>query len=137
MVASSLWWSFAWFFACVAATSSSIFNDHRVQAAGPTWVPSPGATSTTVAYYGEFLYHMAADWCDIDYSAFAYDRAYEEDLCIDDFSHDFLQQALEPVSDARCVFPASEAARPQALFSHNQALLRISMLASLHRDERW
>ena len=60
---------------------------------------------------------MAADWCDIDYSAFAYDRAYEEDLCIDDFSHDFLLQAQEPVSDARCVFPASEAARPQALFS--------------------
>ena len=101
----------------MAATTSSIFNDHRVQVAGPTWVPSPGATSNTVAYYGEFLYHMAADWCDIDYSAFAYDRAYEEDLCIDDFSHDFLQQALEPVSDARCVFPASEAARPQALFS--------------------
>ena len=137
MVASSLWWSFAWFFACVAATSSSIFNDHRVQAAGPTWVPSPGATSTTVAYYDEFLYHMAADWCDIDYSAFAYDRAYEEDLCIDDFSHDFLQQALEPVSDARCVFFRPARPRDRRHSSVHQALLRISMLASLHRGERW
>ena len=86
-------------------------------ATGPACVPSPGATSNTVAYYGVFLDHMAADWCDIDYSAFAYDREYEEDLCIDDFSHDFLQQASGPAPNARCDHPASEAARPQALFS--------------------
>ncbi|CAE7494426.1 Pol, partial [Symbiodinium sp. KB8] len=58
---------------------------------------------------------MAADWFDIDYSAFAYDRAFEEDLCIDAFSHDFLAPALGQEPNAWEGYPASEAWNAQAL----------------------
>ena len=62
----------------MAVTSFSIFIDHRVTEAGPTWVPSPGAVPTHRAYCYVSLQNMAADWFDIDYSAFAYDRDFEE-----------------------------------------------------------
>ena len=52
---------------------------------------------------------MAADWFDIDYSAFAYDRDFEEDLCIDDFTVDFMTPAPGLTRNAGPDFPASEA----------------------------
>ena len=110
-----LWWSFAWLFACVARTSFCIFIDHRVNATGPTWVPSPGAVPIYKAYCYASLQNMAADWFDIDYSAFAYDRDFEEDLCIDDFTFDLMAQAPGLTRSARQDFQASEAWCAQAL----------------------
>ncbi|CAE7527199.1 cdk7, partial [Symbiodinium sp. KB8] len=57
---------------------------------------------------------MAADWFDIDYSAFAYDRDFEEDLCIDDFSYDFLAPAPGQAHNAWERQQASEAWNAQA-----------------------
>ena len=88
---------------------------HARHTCEPTWVPSPRAVPASTAYCHFRFGDMAADWFDIDYSAFAYDRAFEEDLCIDDFSHDFLAPALGQEPNARGGYQASEAWNAQAL----------------------
>ena len=80
----------------------------------PTWVPSPGAVPSDIACCSEWFEDMAADWFDIDYSAFVYDRDFEEELCIEDFSHDFLEPAPGLVLNAGNRPQASEAWTAQA-----------------------
>ena len=80
----------------------------------PTWVPSPGAVPSDIAYCSEWFEDTAADWFDIDYSAFVYDRDFEEELCIEDFSHDFLEPAPGLVLNAGNRPQASEAWTAQA-----------------------
>ena len=111
----------AWFgvFVIWIAGRESYINFARVsyhagRAREPTWVPSPRAVPTLTAYCLEWFDDMEADWFDIDYSAFAYDRDFEEDLCIEDFSYDFLAPAPGQAHNAWERQQASEAWTAQA-----------------------
>ena len=88
---------------------------HASRASEPTWVPSPRAVPTSTAYCTLRFDDMEADWFDIDYSALAYDRDFEDDLCIDDFSYDFLAPAPGQVHNAWERPQASEAWNAQAI----------------------
>ena len=129
----------AWFgvFVIWIAGRESFINFARVsyqadQAREPTWVPSPRAVPAFTAYCHEWFDDMAADWFDIDYSAFAYDRDFEEDLCIDDFSYDFLAPAPGQAHNAWERQQASEAWTHRLTAIH-QIRPVISMQHSLHR----